>query len=394
MKKRILLFITLLMLLSISAYSLNDMGKGGSYDGHAVAQSAVLIIEDFLEATEINWGDGVAGSVDTGTPSNPLIHGVDGNCPYANEIPFSGSIGYFFTLTLDDATFPVDVTITLDHVALGYAPGQIGWYVEGFGWTFDPDPWLGVPLAWTNPGTANASVTITITNAKKERADTDVTIAFSGTPDNPLPVILSHFTAVFQRGTSVITWQTQSEENNSHWNLYRSVSQNIGQAIKINPTVIDGAGTTFEPSFYEYTDDIDMNVNEFSYWYWLESVDLGGQTGFFGPYQLEVDLPENENAPEIPKEYGLLPNYPNPFNPTTTIQFVLPEDDFVVVTIFNLKGQKIGEIFRGEIQKDKMLYLPWDAEDKHGNDLRSGIYFVRMETKNNGTFARRLILAK
>jgi hypothetical protein len=215
----------------------------------------------------------------------------------------------------------------------------------------------------------------------------------SKTGDNPLPVILSHFTAIFQNGTSKITWQTQSEENNSHWNIYRSISENMGQAIRINPEYIPGAGSTFEPTFYEYSDNIDMNINEFSYWYWLESVDLGGQTGFFGPHQLEVNFPDNNNTPEVPERYGLYPNYPNPFNPSTTIQFRLPEDDFGVVTIFNIKGQKVQEIFRGEIPKDEVMHIVWDGKNSGGHDIISGIYLAKLETKQ-GTFSRKLVLTK
>ncbi|MCD4797325.1 MAG: hypothetical protein K8R49_09200, partial [Candidatus Cloacimonetes bacterium] len=48
---------------------------------------------------------------------------------------------------------------------------------------------------------------------------------------NPLPVTLSSFTASFIDDTPTLYWTTQSETNNSGWNVYRSVSQNIGQAM-------------------------------------------------------------------------------------------------------------------------------------------------------------------
>lgn len=215
----------------------------------------------------------------------------------------------------------------------------------------------------------------------------------SQTGDNPLPVILSHFTAVFQNGSSKITWQTQSEENNSHWNIYRSVSQNMGQAIKINPEFIQGAGSTFEPTFYEYSDNMDMNITEFSYWYWLESVDLGGQTGFFGPNQLVINSPDNQTIPQIPEVFGMFPNYPNPFNPSTTIQFRLSEDDFGTLEIYNLKGQKVNELFKGEIVKKINHFAVWNGKDSNGQDVPSGIYLAKLTTGQK-TYGQRLVLMK
>jgi hypothetical protein len=215
----------------------------------------------------------------------------------------------------------------------------------------------------------------------------------SQTGDNPLPVILSHFTAVFQNGSSKITWQTQSEENNSHWNIYRSVSQNMGQAIKINPEFIQGAGSTFEPTFYEYSDNMDMNITEFSYWYWLESVDLGGQTGFFGPNQLVINSPDNQTIPQIPEVFGMFPNYPNPFNPSTTIKFRLQEANYGTVAIYNTRGQKIRELFNGEIPKNEIQYVIWDGKDSSGKEVTSGIFIYRLETSDK-SFVKKMLLIK
>jgi hypothetical protein len=340
---------------------------------------------------DIDWLDGVTGSVDEGIPSEALIHGVTGNCPYTNQIPFNGTIGYFFTLTLDDATFPVDVTITLDHVALGYAPGQIGWYVEGFGWTFDPDPWLGVPLAWTNPGTANASVTITITNAKKDRADTDVVIAFSGTPDGPLPVILSSFTAFFTGSSSILNWTTQSEVNNSHWNIYRADNDNFTSAFKVNSAMIYGAGTTSELTKYSYVDNSGFEYNV-TYYYWLESVDYANISAMYGPISVEIPEQDNPEAPEVPVFYGLSQNYPNPFNPSTEIMFKLQNNGNVTITVYNVKGEKVTTLFNGFVQSDDVIKTVWYGIDNHNNPVASGVYYYKLESKERMEVKKMLLI--
>ena len=70
--------------------------------------------------------------------------------------------------------------------------------------------------------------------------------------DNPLPVTLSNFFVEFEDNISSIFWTTQSELNNMGWNIYRSPSQNFGQAFQLNSELIPGAGTTTEPTDYNF----------------------------------------------------------------------------------------------------------------------------------------------
>ena len=78
---------------------------------------------------DIDWGDGVTGNIDQGTASNP---GNDGNVDHKPELIHPDNAGYYFTLTIDDATFPVDVTITLDTAALGYSPYDLAYLFFNF----------------------------------------------------------------------------------------------------------------------------------------------------------------------------------------------------------------------------------------------------------------------
>ena len=83
---------------------------------------------------------------------------------------------------------------------------------------------------------------------------------------------------------------------------------------------------------------------------------------------------ENEN--NIIKSFELFQNYPNPFNPTTTISYNLKNDGFVVLSIFNLYGEKVAEIVN-EYQKEGYHSVEFDASRYN---LSSGSYFYVLST--------------
>ncbi|MEA2096046.1 MAG: T9SS type A sorting domain-containing protein, partial [Candidatus Cloacimonadota bacterium] len=210
---------------------------------------------------------------------------------------------------------------------------------------------------------------------------------------HPLPVTLSSFTVVLS-GQPVIYWTTQSETNNAYWNIYRGISQNLGQAIQINDgDMILGQGTSTEPTDYSYIDNYPILENT-TYWYWLECVDNAGEADILGPVSLFV--PEgigNNGTPATPDDYGLKQNYPNPFNPDTKINFALVEDSPVRLTIYNIKGEKIKTIFDDFVSADMVQTAYWDGKDESGKKVASGVYLYRLRT-NKTEFNRRMLLMK
>lgn len=78
---------------------------------------------------------------------------------------------------------------------------------------------------------------------------------------------------------------------------------------------------------------------------------------------------------EIPAAYDLVQNFPNPFNPTTTIKFALPEAANVKVTIFNSLGQKVQELVKGNFDAGTHN-VTWNA-----TGFTSGIYFYELRTE-------------
>ncbi|MDD2230381.1 MAG: FlgD immunoglobulin-like domain containing protein [Candidatus Cloacimonetes bacterium] len=106
-------------------------------------------------------------------------------------------------------------------------------------------------------------------------------------------------------------------------------------------------------------------------------------------YMMKMDAGSLNDTP-APKLY--MANYPNPFNPDTTLRFSLPEDAEVILDIYNLKGQKVRKLLSGS-QTAGMHTCLWDAKDNSGNKVSSGIYFAVLSTHGN-QLSRKMLLMK
>jgi len=112
--------------------------------------------------------------------------------------------------------------------------------------------------------------------------------------DTTLPVELSTFTAAYINSASTLNWTTQSESNNLGWNVYRSETEDFAAGSVQNADLIDGAGTTSEPTDYTFTNPYPA-VGGNCYWYWLESVTLSVESEMFGPVCLIIPYGHGNN---------------------------------------------------------------------------------------------------
>ena len=95
---------------------------------------------------------------------------------------------------------------------------------------------------------------------------------------------------------------------------------------------------------------------------------------------------------EEPENFALLGNYPNPFNPTTTIEFSLHETGFAELTIYNLAGQKIRELVSGTMSKG-VHSVVWNGLDDSGFTVSNGVYLTRLRM-NDTVVTGRMMLVK
>ncbi len=83
----------------------------------------------------------------------------------------------------------------------------------------------------------------------------------------------------------------------------------------------------------------------------------------------------------IPSDYALHENYPNPFNPTTTIQFDLPKKANVRLIVFDMLGRQIKTLVSDEVDAGYHK-ITWDGTNNQGYQVGTGVYIYRLETRD------------
>jgi len=103
---------------------------------------------------------------------------------------------------------------------------------------------------------------------------------------------------------------------------------------------------------------------------------------------VELSSGGNETAPAV---NGLSSNYPNPFNPTTTISFSVKEDGPVKLEVYNLKGQKVKTLVN-DSRKAGNHKVMWEGTDNSNRAVASGFYMYKMSTKNYSSSKKMLLM--
>jgi len=164
-------------------------------------------------------------------------------------------------------------------------------------------------------------------------------------------------------GKIILYWQTIYERNNLGFNIYRSKSMG-GDFIKVNKKLIKGERT------YTFSDKT-VEVGQ-TYFFKLEDVSLFGKTKRHPA--ISVTTP-------VPKKCELFPNYPNPFNVSTSFKYQITARTHVVIEIFNVLGRKI-RVLVNEIKEPGFYSVGWDGHDNQDAAVVSGIYFYHMSTNS------------
>ena len=80
---------------------------------------------------------------------------------------------------------------------------------------------------------------------------------------------------------------------------------------------------------------------------------------------------------DLPTEFALHGNAPNPFRPPTTIRFDLPVAAEVSLTIYNVQGRRVCTLVQGRVEPGRHA-AAWDGRDGRGQPVAAGVYFYRL----------------
>ncbi len=95
----------------------------------------------------------------------------------------------------------------------------------------------------------------------------------------------------------------------------------------------------------------------------------------------------------VPHEYSLGQNFPNPFNPSTTVPVAVPVTGEVTVTIYNVLGEEIRTLHSGVLERGRH-WLVWDGRNDAGRAVATGMYLTRMATPAGGSFVIKMLMLK
>jgi hypothetical protein len=98
------------------------------------------------------------------------------------------------------------------------------------------------------------------------------------------------------------------------------------------------------------------------------------------PEAAKVRVKGIDQPPVLPLNFALYQNFPNPFNPETTIRFEIGSaaGSYVTLDVFNVLGQHVKRLVRGE-RAAGVYDVVWNGSDKVGGRVATGVYFYRLQ---------------
>jgi len=206
------------------------------------------------------------------------------------------------------------------------------------------------------------------------RAATGTTTRFYDSPvdsgysvDNLAPGVPQNF--VFNAG--LLSWNESTAKDFDYFTVYGYDKDLFGAAIVVDYSVSPSMHVAASPYVYYYVTATDFSGNE-------------GKPAKVNTLSAVGDTP---------KSYVLsVSNYPNPFNPRTTVSYTVPSRGAVTVAIYDLSGARVATLFHGE-RAAGAYSVAWDGRTDHAGVAASGVYFVRIE-HSSGTRSKKMVLLK
>ena len=182
--------------------------------------------------------------------------------------------------------------------------------------------------------------------------------------------------------------------NNNYGTVTGNISSSIIDDLQFNDMVVKAGHYTTHPdengnfSLDLYPDtyiievSANQNINAISEEFTIEADQVIVQ---------DFSLTDNNSDSVNASVDNLIGNYPNPFNPTTTIKFEIKNDTHVKLNIYNIKGQLIKSLINKKIESG-IHSIEWNGTDDCEKSVSSGFYLYGLETSTNAIFKKALLL--
>ncbi|MCK4639964.1 MAG: T9SS type A sorting domain-containing protein [Candidatus Marinimicrobia bacterium] len=210
-----------------------------------------------------------------------------------------------------------------------------------------------------------------------ESMDDIINITFGETPlgDQSLPVELVSFTAVQSGKNITLFWETASEVNNLGFDIER-IHDGVNEWENIG--FEEGNGSVSSSSEYCFCD---KNIEKFhNIQYRLKQIDYDGSF----EYSRAISVMVEEVI--LPDQFRLHNNYPNPFNPETTISYEIVKENITILKVYDILGNEV-EVLVNQNQTPGRYNVKFN-----GSSLSSGVYFCKLESGNYSKLIKMLLV--
>jgi FlgD Ig-like domain len=161
----------------------------------------------------------------------------------------------------------------------------------------------------------------------------------------------------------------------------------------------NGSNWFFQGTHDDRWDDADINTLKNLHGSDFEAVDISSWMARpgFDPNSAAVPpasasfVPSNVSI--VPSNFSLYQNFPNPFNPSTTISYTVGTQQVVSIKIFDILGREIKTLLH-EVKAAGTHAVQWDGTDSNGYTVSGGIYFYRLQSSNGYMSTKKLVFLK
>jgi hypothetical protein len=178
--------------------------------------------------------------------------------------------------------------------------------------------------------------------------------------DEVIATELQAFSARLRGEAVEITWSLAEGSGAMEFAVMRRAGE--GAALQTLGGAVDREGDTS----FKYVDE--SIVPGASYRYCVAVIEGGAQRVLF----------ETEAVTVPPRVLALMQNHPNPFNPSTTIEYSLPESGYVSLAVFDVAGRRVARLVDGK-QEQGPHAVQWTGRDQNGAAVASGLYFYKLD---------------
>jgi len=190
--------------------------------------------------------------------------------------------------------------------------------------------------------------------------------------DNLAPLTPRSLHVNFAADQNTLTWEENTEEDLWHYQIYRGYLGECGLDIPTGEPVATVTGTGWSDNL------AGLPGSAWDYCYWLKASDYAGNES--DPTQWSQTGTTGLDEADVPVQFALHANYPNPFNPMTTIRFDLPRPAPVILSVYDVTGRLIRALLDEESVAAGKHEAIWNGRDEAGRLVATGIYFCRLQT--------------